>query len=116
VAFFDATGTKQWSWATQGYGHEAIRVRRAGANIIVALYNPIATGVALYALDAATGTIAWQGNVDLLSIGHSKYSNVVTLDDSGTNVLLVGHESSQEYVETFDSATGKRMASIVRGR
>ena len=47
---------------------------------------------------------------------HSKYSNEVELRARGKVVLLRGHESAQDYAQTFEPATGKRLASILRGR
>ena len=54
--------------------------------------------------------------MDSLPIAHSKYSNEVELRDRVSNVMLLGRESSQDYAQTFDVASGRRMVSIVRGR
>jgi outer membrane protein assembly factor BamB len=114
VTFYDAGGQAKWTWAG---GHaEALRAEQYGNEVIVALYSPIATGTSLAALDARTGALVWQGAVDSLPISHSKYSNRVELDDRGGNILLIGRESSQEFAQAFDAETGKRVASIVRGR
>jgi hypothetical protein len=115
VTLYDATGAAKWSWSQQ-YPSEAIHAKRAGANIVVALHSPIATGTQLLALDAATGTLAWRGDVESLPIAHSKYSNRVELDVRGPDVLLVGRESSQEFAQSFDAKSGKRIASVLRGR
>ncbi|HSQ64306.1 MAG TPA: PQQ-binding-like beta-propeller repeat protein, partial [Polyangiaceae bacterium] len=116
VTLFDAKGTPRWSWTGALPHAEALRAVRSGPNIVLARYNPIATGAQLVALDEATGTPAWQGDVDSLMIGHSKYSNAVELQARGNVVLLRGHESGQDYAQTFDPATGKRLASILRRR
>ena len=116
VTLYDSTGTAKWTWTAQPYPAEAMRAKRQGANVIVALYDPIATGTQLLAFDAATGTLAWRGDVDSLPISHSKYSNRVELEARGRDLLLTGHESAQEFVQSFDSVTGKRLASVVRGR
>ena len=89
---------------------------RVGPNIALALYSPIATGTRLVALDATTGALAWTANVEHLPIGHSKYSNQVELRLTGAGLLLLGHESSQDYVQRFDPATGARAASVLRSR
>ena len=89
---------------------------RAGPNLAIAQFSPIATGTQLFALDAATGALAWRASVDSLPISHSKYSNEVTLRDANKTLLLLGHESSQDYAQTFDPATGRRLGSVVRGR
>jgi outer membrane protein assembly factor BamB len=115
VTLYDATGAVKWTWKQQ-YPSEAIHAKRSGGNIVVALHSPIATGTQLLALDAATGTLAWRGNVDSLPIAHSKYSNRVDLDVRGSTVLLVGRESSQEYAQSFDASSGHRTASVLRGR
>jgi hypothetical protein len=116
VTLYDATGAMKWAWTGQTYPSEAMHAKRVGANIVVTLFSPIATGTQLLALDAAAGTLAWRGDVESLPIAHSKYSNHVDLDVRGPNVLLVGRESGQEYAQSFDAATGRRLASVLRGR
>jgi outer membrane protein assembly factor BamB len=116
VTLYDAKGAPKWTWTGPPFHRDALRAVRNGSNLVIALYSPIATGTQLVALDAASGSLTWQGNVDQLPIAHSKYSNEVELRDRGTSVVLVGRESSQDYAQTFDAATGKRLASILRGR
>ena len=117
LALYDATGAVKWKWTwSSPHANEAIHAKRVGANIVLALHSPIATGTQLVAVDAATGTLAWRGDVESLPISHSKYSNHVELDVRGQNVLLVGRESSQEYAQSFDATSGRRIASVLRGR
>ncbi len=116
IALYDAKGTKKWTSKAPPFHDEALRATRAGSAIVVAQYSPIATGTQLRAWDESSGALVWTGNVESLPISHSKYSNEVTLENRGKTVLLIGHESSQVYAETFDRATGVRLASIVRPR
>ncbi|HEX4516400.1 MAG TPA: hypothetical protein VH054_22785 [Polyangiaceae bacterium] len=116
VALYDAKGTKKWTAKGAPFHDEALRATRAGSAIVGAQYSPIATGTQLRAWDEASGALVWTGNVDSLPISHSKYSNEVTLENRGKSILLIGHESSQVYAQTFDDATGVRIASIVRPR
>jgi hypothetical protein len=116
ITLYDAKGAVKWTWAGPPFHDESLHALRSGSNIVLAQHSPIATGVRLVALDEAKGALVWQGNVDSLLIAHSKYSNQVELRKSGNAVLLLGHESSQEYAQTFDPASGTRLVSILRGR
>jgi len=116
ITLFDATGAAKWTAPATSIFHGALRAVRAGPNLAIAQFSPIATGTQLFALDAATGALAWRASVDSLPISHSKYSNEVTLRDANKTLLLLGHESSQDYAQTFDPATGRRLGSVVRGR
>ena len=116
VVLFDAKGVVKWTWHPTGFRDEALRAVRVGPNLALALYNPIATGTQLVVLDAATGTLAWTANVDQLMISHSKYSNQVELRTTSMGLLLLGHESMQDFAQRFDPATGVRAASVLRKR
>lgn len=116
VMMFDAHGSVKWTWTGTPFHQEAMHVVRSGTNLVMAIHSPIATGTQLFALDAASGTLAWTGNVDSLPIAHSKYRNEVELEDRKGTLLLRGWESSQEYAQTFDPATGKRTATVLVGR
>lgn len=100
------------TWAKTG-GSEVLKTTD-GTSL---LHMPsLKLGAVLSTAGVFDGALAWQGNVDSLPIAHSKYSNRVELRKSGKNLLLLGRESSQEYAQTFDPATGKRLVSILRGR
>jgi outer membrane protein assembly factor BamB len=114
LAFYDKTGTMTWT-AAPDLRADALRVRRVGERFVIALYSPISTGTRLVAVDASAGTLLWRGNVESLPIAHSEYANEVELRVAAGTALLLGHESSQELAEWFDTATGKRLTSIVRG-
>lgn len=116
VVLYDAKGAVKWTWHPTGFHDEALRAVRVGPNIALAMYNPIATGTQLVAVDAASGTLAWTANVDQLSIAHSKYSNQVDLRMTSAGLLLLGHESMQDFAQRFDPATGVRAASVLRKR
>lgn len=113
VVLYDASGGVKWTWHQPASGLRAVRI---GPSIAIALYNPIATGTELVALDAISGTLAWTASVDQLPIAHSKYSNEVDLRLTPSGLLLLGHESSQDYAQRFDPATGVRAASVLRKR
>lgn len=113
VTLWDGRGAKLWS-SPQNSHRESVRAVRIGSVIAVAIYSPIATGTQLLGLDAGSGALAWRANVDTLPIGHSEYWNDVALRLRGRSLVLVGHEASQTYVQTFD-ASGKRIGSVVRG-
>ncbi|MGZ3424141.1 MAG: hypothetical protein ACXWUG_13380 [Polyangiales bacterium] len=74
--------------------------------LILATYNPIATGVQVFALRLADGTEVWKGETKLPPIGHSKYRNDVTLGLRGGAVLLRGEESAVHHVHLFDAKSG----------
>ena len=116
VVLYDAKGAVKWSWHPGGFHDEALRAVRVGPNIALALYNPIATGTRLVALDATSGALAWTASVDQLPIAHSKYSNQVEMRTTSLGLLLLGHESMQDFAQRFDPATGVRAASVLRKR
>lgn len=117
LELLDAQGARRWLGASQsGSSFETAAVARVGAMLIVARYNPIATGTDLFAVDAATGAPLWTADVESLPIAHSKYSNRVELQVTSRGLLLVGREASQELVELFEPSSGKRLGSVVRRR
>lgn len=113
LRLLDAKGVIQWE--QPGSWHNAARALQSGSQLIIAGYNPIATGTSLFAVDAATGKPAWTAKVDSLPIEHSKYSNQVELELTEHGLLLLGHEASQDFAQLFDVTSGKRLASVVRG-
>lgn len=116
VSLYDANGRKKWTWSAPPPHNEGLRATRAASTIVIAQYNPISVGAQLHAIDERSGAHVWAGNVESLLIGHSKYWNDVVLTNRGTSLLLIGHESSQDYAQTFDAKTGVREASLVRRR
>ena len=110
----DPKGSNRWEGAS--VHHDAARIVQVGPLLVIAAYSPIATGTQLFAVDVKTGKPVWRAEVDSLPIGHSKYANRVQLQVSDDGLLLIGRESSQEFAQLFDPATGKRLASVVRAR
>jgi outer membrane protein assembly factor BamB len=116
ITYYDAKGATKWSSTTTPFHDEMLRAARSGTNIVIAQYSSIATGTQLQALNESTGVLVWHANVDSLPISHSKYSNEVDLRSPAKSILLLGHESSQDYAQWFEPSTGVRIQSILRGR
>jgi hypothetical protein len=106
VKLLDAKGAVRWA-STEKLEEGASAVL-SGATLIVASFHPIATGAELRGFDAHDGKLRWKGDVELLPIAHSKYSNHVTLEIAFGRVVMHGHEAAQRYLEIFDPADGKR--------
>ncbi len=115
VRLYDATASVKWTWPNRNH-RDAMSAVRVGPNVALAIYSPIATGVELVALDAVTGKFAWVAAVDSLPISHSKYSNREELRSRARDLLLIGRESGQELVESFEPVSGVRFTSVVRAR
>jgi hypothetical protein len=112
LRFLDKSGAVRWRvprkdlWGDSG---EAIVV---GDRLIVSVYNRISTGSHLFSVELATGKLAWNGDVEQLQIGHSKYFNDVVLSLHGPNVVMIGREAGGCYVQIFDATTGARRLSL----
>ncbi len=117
LELLDARGSVRWSSEKQTRSSfDAAKVVRVGTTLVIARYNPIATGTQLFAVDAATGALVWTADVESLPIAHSKYSNRVELEVTSRGLMLVGREAGQEFVQLFDATSGRRIASVLRGR
>jgi outer membrane protein assembly factor BamB len=115
VALLDLAGHELWTTRDLAHGDSA-RALVAGDTLVVAVYRKSTTGAELVGLDRATGAKRWTGDVELLPISHSVYSNDVTLRLVGGAVVMRGREAMLDYLELFDPATGKRLYSTVRRR
>jgi len=88
--------------------NDAAAVLAVGDTLVVSSYHPIATGADLWGFDRNTGKTLWKGDVSLLPIAHSKYSNHVDLSLACDHVVMRGTESGQVYLEIFDPKDGAR--------
>jgi PQQ-like domain len=76
--------------------------------LIAGSFNFMTTGAALSSFDVHTGAPIWTADVQDWPVAHSKYFNDIKVELRGSHVLLWGHESSNDYLQVFDLATGKR--------
>jgi outer membrane protein assembly factor BamB len=113
-ALLNLDGSERWRTSERMDDSAAVLV--IGDTVVVATYGRITTGAELYAFDRATGTRKWRGDVELIPIAHSKYSNRVELRFSSGTIVMQGVEAMQDYLELFDPQTGKRLFSTVRLR
>jgi outer membrane protein assembly factor BamB len=111
----EPTGARRWALPTD-LGPELHAVR-AGDKVVITSYDRDAPGATLAALDAKTGASAWRGDVELRVTGkRPRYFTTVRLSVDGDAVVLEGSETSQQYLQIFSLADGKRLVSVVRGR
>ncbi len=80
--------------------------------LYIANYHPIATGSSLYCFNLFSGKIKWKADVLQLNVGHSEYSNKVTLSLFKNKLIMEGNESYGKYVQLFDFESGKRIAQF----
>lgn len=79
--------------------------------LLLCFYNPIATGSSLYAHHKETGALLWKADVKQLNIGHSRYSNSITLSLYKDIVIMEGIEAGGNYLQLFNINTGERIFS-----
>ncbi len=92
------------------YGDPACEFILKDNLLYIANYHPIATGSSLHCFDMKTGKMKWTADVKQMNVGHSKYSNKVTLSMYKNKIIMEGNESFGNYVQIFDAETGKRQA------
>lgn len=107
----DPSGKVRWT-STEKL-NDAAAALQVGRAIVVSSYHPIATGADLWAFDKTTGSTLWKGDVSLLPIAHSKYSNHVELSLAFDHLMLRGTEAGQVYLELFDPKDGTRKFETV---
>lgn len=115
AAFVGLDGRERWTTSAIAPGGAA-RAVLAGGLLVVATYDPVATGVALEAFDARSGAPRWKADVELLMISHFVYETEIDLSLARGAVLLRGRETMQDYLELFDPGTGRRLFATVRAR
>jgi hypothetical protein len=113
LTFVRPDGTLRWRANVQDGWRDSIAVARDGDRLYLALFNRIATGSALIAVDAATGAVYWRADVQQLNVGHSKYFNDVTVELSGGVLTMRGTEAAGCYIQRFDAASGRRLSSTI---
>jgi outer membrane protein assembly factor BamB len=83
-----------------------------GDQIVVTVYQAISCSTALLALDRSTGAVRWRGDVDQISVGHSKYAHRARISLHGRDVVLRDVQSGGCSLQVFDRATGKRRLTV----
>jgi hypothetical protein len=77
-------------------------------------YLPTASGCRLQSYSLETGLRLWSTSLKGLGpVSHSKYANAVRLEVQFDTIWVWSHESSGDYVEVVDQATGKTLANRV---
>ena len=109
----EASGATRWT--SKVHLDDSASALLLDHTLVVASFEPIAAGSTLHALDLATGATLWTGDVALLPIAHSIYSNDVTLTLRGGRVAMRGREAGQDYLELFEPRDGKRVLSELAG-
>jgi hypothetical protein len=105
IRLLTPSGAPRWTHPVP-YAEPMAQAVVEGQDLIVARYDPIATGVEIVALRLSDGKQVWKGETRLPSIGHSKYRNDVTLVLRPGAVILRGEESSVHHVHLYDPKTG----------
>jgi hypothetical protein len=111
--FLDASGALRWTNKTKL--SDATSALLLDRTLVVASFHPIAAGATLQAFDVGSGAVRWTGDVDLLPIAHSIYSNHVDLTLRGGRIAMRGREAAQDYLEIFEPSDGKRVLSELVG-
>ena len=94
------------------YGSEGCDLILKDKCLYFANYHPIATGSSLYCVDIEKNKIKWKADVLQVNASHSEYQNDVTLSFYEDKLIMEGNESYGDYVQIFDSQTGKRLATF----
>jgi hypothetical protein len=105
--FLEPSGAVRWTSKVRL--DDSTSVLSFGDALVVASFDPIATGATLHAFDLATGATRWTGDVALEPITHSVYLNDVVLSLRGGRVAMRGKEAAQDYLELFDPRDGSRV-------
>ena len=105
------------------YGHPESVFRTVENTLYFAHFSPSSCGCTVAAYDLTTGKKTWETRLTAIGdLNHSGYLNQVTmgvsrltdLDKEGEGVVsITGRESSGDYIEILDRATGKVLAHKV---
>lgn len=114
VKLVELSGKTRWSAGKLAPYDEGATAFARDGRVYASIYPPISSGSALYAFDAATGKLAWKGDVERLPIAHSEYFNETTLSWFEGNVALRGEESSVSTFQLFRASDGKRLLADSR--
>ncbi len=114
VKLVELSGKTRWSAGKLAPYDEGASAFARDGRVFASIYPPISSGSALYAFDAASGKLAWKGDVERLPIAHSEYFNETTLSWFEGNVVLRGEESSVSTFQLFRASDGKRLLADSR--
>jgi hypothetical protein len=98
------TWTEAWSRFTID---ERVEFICEGQRVFVGSCVPTCCGVGLQLLDIARGDVIWTADVRGIPTEHSGYSHEIELVRREGWISVVGRASAGDYVETFDTRTGK---------
>lgn len=95
--------------------HDDAAVLELGGAPVVVLHSAIASGVAVWGLDAQTGALRWRCDPPGIGpVDHSKYRNRVAVSAHPQGHLIVrGEESSGKYVALVDPHDGRVIANEI---
>ncbi len=115
VTVRDPDGAKRFTTPIPrgAWGRDAA-VLLADDALVIAVFDRISSGAALFSVDARTGAVRWTAADVGISVSHSEYWNDVSLERRGGAVVIHGTEAGGCYVQAFDLATGKRLASRIK--
>jgi hypothetical protein len=114
VKLVELSGKTRWNAGKLAPYEEGASAFARDGRVYASIYPPISSGSALYAFDAASGKVAWKGDVEQLPIAHSEYFNETTLAWFEGNVVLRGEESSVSTFQVFRAGDGKRLLADSR--
>jgi hypothetical protein len=95
--------------------HDHAGVVEAGELALVVFHSPIASGVTVWGVEAATGVIQWQSHPPGIGlVAHSKYLNRVSFVLAPAGLLtLHGEESSGRYVARIRASDGRVLSDEI---
>jgi outer membrane protein assembly factor BamB len=108
-------GKDRWTTNAFVFG-DSSRTVVSNDTLVVAAYGHITAGAEIAGFDLATGAQRWKGDLELLPISHSAYSNDVELRPFEDIVVMRGREAMQDYLALFDPASGRRLYETLRRR
>jgi len=114
AAYLDLAGAERWQ--TSEVHDDSAAALVVDGTLVVASFGRITTGAELVGLDVTTGALRWRGDVQLLPIAHSVYSNEVDLRLVNHAIVMRGREAMLDYLEIFAPTDGKRLYATVRAR
>jgi hypothetical protein len=95
-------------------GHRGTVFATEGGVLYYAEFSPIATGCTVVAVDLKAGKQLWKTRLKGMGpLGHTEYTNSVTLEVEDGAVQIKGKEAGGDYLEYVDLRTGKTVGHRV---